>query len=162
MRLLQSDAPEIQSCFSSGHYLIVRGGAAQFHGFVVNLAILVFVFTATAHGLFATLGAIGILVLWNLILIWRATFGYQNWVFLGSEERFYVRLFSCQGRASNLEPCVIALEVAEICSVSIQSRKVFVCGPKPKLYEWLAIEPDETTKSLLDSQSEQLAPIGDS
>lgn len=162
MRLLRSDDPEITSCLSSRHPLVVRGRAPMFHGFLGNLAIVAAVFAAQGHASITTPIGIGIFLVWNLILIWRALFGLQGWVLLGSQERLYVRLFSLQGRARRSpEPCVIAIEIAEVSSVSVQSRKVFVRGPKPTVYEWLAIEPDAAAKSLLAGQSEQLAPIGE-
>jgi hypothetical protein len=162
VRLLQSDAPEIAACLSSGHYLIVRGSRAYFHGCLGNLVILGLIVLARSMDITHTLAlGFALFVVWNLILHWRVVFGYQSWVFLGCEERFYIRVFRpLRPGAGQPEEGVIALEAREVASISVQTREVFVHGPKPRIYEWLVIEPKPEARSFLAGQGEGFCPPG--
>jgi hypothetical protein len=54
-------------------------------------------------------------------------------------------MFGIRGRRQPdvTEPNVIILEASEIASISIRTIEVFLYGPKPKLVEWLVIEPSQ-------------------
>jgi hypothetical protein len=162
VRLLQSDVPEIAACLASGHYLIVRGSRADFHGCLGNFAISGLIVLArsmdVAHAL--ALG-LTLLFVWNLILHWRVVFGYQSWVFLGCEERFYIRVFRpLRPGAGQPEAGILALDASEVASISVQTREVFVHGPQPRIYEWLVIEPKPEARSFLAGQGERFCPPG--
>lgn len=159
MRLLPSDAPEIAACLASGRHLIVRGPHAHFHGCLVNFVILGLTVLANSVDIPHALAlGVALLIVWNLILRWRAAFGYQSWVLLGCEERFYIRVFRLVSPQAGQPPQagVIALDVSEVDSISVQTREVFVHGPKPRIYEWLAIDPKPEARSFLAGQGELL------
>ena len=96
------------------------------------------------------------------MLRWRVVFGYQSWVFLGGEERFYTRVFRpLRVRAGQPpEAGIIALDASEVDSISVNTREVFVHGPTPKIYEWLVIEPKPEARSFLAGQGERFCPPG--
>jgi len=161
VKLLRSTSPEIARCFASGHYLLVRRPVPAFHGLAGNLGILALTFTARAANLaHALILGAGLLAAWNLILLWRGVLGRQSWVLLSSDGRFYIRLFSPLGRGAykSSESEVIMLDLEEVASVQIQTRKLFVYGPKPKLTEWLVIEPKPAVRSLVADEFQRLAP----
>jgi hypothetical protein len=162
VRLLQSDAREIAACLASGHYLIVRGSRAYLHGCLGNFAILGL--TALARSVdiaYALPLGVALLVAWNLILQWRVVSGYQNWIFLGCEERFYIRVFRpLRPGAGQPEAGVIALDPREVGSISVQTREVFVHGPQPRIYEWLLFEPKPEARAFLAGQGERFCPPG--
>jgi hypothetical protein len=64
-------------------------------------------------------------------------------VIAGSAGRVYVRLFAwyrgnaCDGN----EPDILVFAASEIASMSVRTLEVLLDGPKPKLVEWLVIEP---------------------
>jgi hypothetical protein len=79
----------------------------------------------------------------NGYVFWRGRSPRLNWAIAGSADRVLVRLFVKRGKARNdvQEPDVIMLEASEIASMSIRTVEVFLYGPKPKIIEWLVIEP---------------------
>jgi hypothetical protein len=163
VRLLQSDAPEIAACLASGHYLIARGSRANFHGCLGNFAILGLIVLARSVGIpHAFALGVALLAVWNLMLRWRVVFGNQSWMFLGSEEGFYIRVFRPLRLNSGRPPeaCVIAMDASEVDSISVQTREVFVHGPKPRIYEWLVIQPKPEPRSFLAEQGERFCPPG--
>jgi hypothetical protein len=149
VRLLQSDAPEIADCLASGNSLIAGGSHAHLLGCLGSLAILgLTLFVAFVNIPYAFVGGIALLVAWSLVSRWRIVFVNQSWVFLGCKECLYIRAF--RRRAGQpAEPDVIALDLSEVGSVSVQTREVFVRGPKPVVYEWLVIEPKPEARSFL-------------
>jgi len=70
------------------------------------------------------------------------------------DERVCIRLFVGFGKAwrsLNL-PDVIVLEGSEIASMSIRTVEVLVYGPKPRIVEWLMIEPTQAAAKSLSDQ----------
>jgi hypothetical protein len=161
VRLLQSTSPEIAGCFESGHYLLVRRRGAKFHGLAGNLGILLFLWAGRAAGLPHAISYTGLfLIVWNLVLLWRSGLGRHNWVFLVCQERFYVRMFSPRSKAAarSSGPDVIVLDAAEVLSIGVQTRTIFVHGPKPKIVEGLVMEPEPAAGALVTAQFNQLSP----
>lgn len=160
MVLLRSSSPELAGCFASGHYLLVRAPGAKFHGFAGNFGILVLRWAAWKADLPHAAPYAGLLLtVWNLVLLLRSALGRHNWVALVCQEKFYFRLFAPRSRkAGASEPDVIVLDVREILSVGIQTRTIFVYGPKPRVIEWLVVEPEAGTRSLVVAQCNHLFP----
>jgi hypothetical protein len=92
---------------------------------------------------------------WNAWVLWRARSPRLSWVIKARPERVYVRLFVGFGKAwRELDaPDVIVLETSEIASISIRTVEVFLYGPRPKLVEWLMIEP---AHAVAESVSDQI------
>jgi hypothetical protein len=84
-----------------------------------------------------------LLVAWNGMRLARATLSRRHWMVAASAERFYVRLFRPIGPGwrKNIEADVMALDMAELAAIQIRTTDVFVHGPKPKIYQWLVLEP---------------------
>ncbi len=78
-------------------------------------------------------------------VLWRAIFSRRRWVIAGCTDRLYVRLFAWRsgehGEVHDRD--VLVLEAPDIASMSVQTVEVFLNGPKPKIAEWLAIEPSQ-------------------
>ncbi len=53
---------------------------------------------------------------------------------------------------------MIALDVGEVLSVGIQTRTIFVHGPKPKIVEWLVVEPQPRAQIFVTAQFNHLSP----
>ncbi len=79
----------------------------------------------------------------NGYLLWRGRSPRLNWVIAGCADRVFVRLFvqRGRGRADIQEPDVLMFEAPEIASIRVRIVEVFLYGPKPKIVEWLVIEP---------------------
>ncbi len=84
-----------------------------------------------------------LLLIWNGVLLWRATFNRRLWLLAVCEGRFYIRLFNPVGPRSgpDTEAKVMALDLAEVDGIQVRIADMFIHGPKPKVYEWLVIEP---------------------
>ena len=79
----------------------------------------------------------------NAYVLWRGKSSRLNWVVAGCADRVYIRLFARRGKGRRAfdEQDALRLEASEIASMSIQTVEVFLYGPKPKIVEWLVIEP---------------------
>ena len=62
---------------------------------------------------------------------------------MGCADRLYVRHFAWRrGDHDDVhDPDVLMFEASGIASMSIRTLEVFLYGPKPKIVEWLVIEP---------------------
>ena len=94
----------------------------------------------------------------NIFLLWRGRSPRLNWVIAAGAERVYLRLFARRGRNKGDvdEPEVMVFEASEIASMSAKSIDVFLYGPKPKVVEWLVIEPAET---IAEDVSDHIRPL---
>lgn len=88
----------------------------------------------------------------NGYMLWRGRSPRLNWIIAGCAERVCVRLFVRRGngRRDANEPDVIMLEASEIASILARTLEVFLYGPKPRIVEWLVIEPAEAPKDVLE------------
>lgn len=90
-------------------------------------------------------------------MLWRSRSHRLNWVIAVSAERVYVRMFAKRGRKqANVEPEILVLESSEITSMSAHTIDLFLYGPKPKVIEWLVIEP---ARAIADGVSDQIRPL---
>jgi hypothetical protein len=94
----------------------------------------------------------------NGYVLWRAKASRRRWVIVGCADRLHVRLFAWRsgdhGDVHN--PDVLVLEASEIASMSIQTLEVFLYGPKPKIVEWLVIEP---AQAVAEDISRHIRPL---
>ncbi|MGB6690277.1 MAG: hypothetical protein WBE76_20785 [Terracidiphilus sp.] len=148
MKLVRSDSPEVANCIAASGTLACWGWSAP--------ALVYTICIASVPGLLITIIAsqivsvrtatwLGVLVVLALngYLFWRGWSPRLNWVIAGCADQVFVRLFVRRGRGKGdlNEPDVLMLEASEIASMSIKTVEVFLYGPKPKIVEWLAIEP---------------------
>jgi hypothetical protein len=139
MKLVRSDTPEVARCIASAGARASRRLPAFVYGCSLNALILLiavavsFIVSVRAAAWFG----VPVLLAWNVCVLWWTKAPRRNCVIAACADRVYIRLFVA--RAS--EPHVIVLEASEITSMSIKTVEVFLYGPKPKLAEWLAIEP---------------------
>jgi hypothetical protein len=94
----------------------------------------------------------------NGYVVWRAVSSRKQWVIAGCTERFYVRLFAWRRSDSSgdNEPDILVLEASEIASMSVRTLDVFLDGLKPKIVEWLVIEP---SKAVAEDISKHIRPL---
>ena len=94
----------------------------------------------------------------NGYVLWRARASHRRWVIVGRADRLYVRMFARRhGDHGDLHcPDVLVLEAPEIASVSIRSVDVFLYGPKPKIVDWLEIEP---AQAVAEDVSNHVRPL---
>jgi hypothetical protein len=104
--------------------------------------------------------SVPVLLALNGYALWRAQASHRRWVIVGCADRVYVRLFAWlrRGHDDLREPDVLVLEGREIASVSARTVEVFLDGSKPRIVEWLVIEPFET---VADAVSSHVRPITD-
>jgi len=160
MKLLRSNSQEIvQSIASAGAwasriwYTLGFACAANVLAFLITLAVSlgssVRTGAWTSGPIFLTL---------NGYVLWRARAAQRRWVAVGCADRLYLRLFAWRtgGHADVYEPDVLVLEAREIASMSIRTVEVFLYGPKPRIVEWLVIEPAQT---VADAVSSHVRPL---
>jgi hypothetical protein len=151
MKLVRCDLPEVACCAASARArasLHAPALAAPLvYGFFPNVLILLI---ALALGLVASARetvCVGVpaLLAWNGYVLWCMQSSRRNWIIAGCTDRVYLRLFAWRrrGRGDAREPDVAVLEASEIASVTARTVEVFLYGPKPKIVEWLVIEPDQ-------------------
>ena len=160
MKLVRSDSPEVANRIAASGTLACWGWSAP--ALVYNICIasvpgLVITIIASQIVSVRTAAWLGVLVVLALngYLFWRGRSPRLNWVIAGGADRMYIRLFVRRGRGKGdlNEPDVLMLEASEIASMSIKTVEVFLYGPKPKIVEWLVIEPSHLA---VDSFSNQI------
>jgi hypothetical protein len=144
MRLLRSDSPEViralasQDCVSADS---PRSEVGRALGGSMLIGLL-FLCLRGAHWDYAGQLAGAVLVIWNGVQLWRATFKRRHWLLAACEGRFYIRLFNPVGSRSgqDTEANVLTLDMAEVGGIQVRTADIFIHGPKPTVYEWLVIE----------------------
>jgi hypothetical protein len=160
MQLVRSNSQEIaQSIAMAGAW-----ASRNWHtvGFACAANVLAF-FIAIAVSVGVSVRAAGwlsvpVLLALNGYVLWRAQASHRRWVIVGCADRVYVRLFAWlrRGHDDLREPDVLVLEGREIASVSARTVEVFLDGSKPRIVEWLVIEPFET---VADAVSSHVRPL---
>jgi hypothetical protein len=94
----------------------------------------------------------------NGYVVWRAVSARYQWLIAGCAEQVYIRLFAWlrKDRGDVNEPDVIVLEASEIASMSVKTLEVFLDGSKPKIVEWLVIQP---AQAVADDVSKHIRPL---
>ena len=143
MKFLRSDSPEMARSISSSAALACWGWIVG----PLMYASVVALFLAVAVGFISVRAAVWIgvpvFVGLNSYMLWRARSPRLNWGVAGSADQIFVRLFlwRVKKRDDLREPDVLALEAPDIASIRVRTVEVFLDGSKPKLVEWLVIEP---------------------
>lgn len=150
MKFVRSDTPEVVSGIASASVRANRRYPAFITGCCLNALVLLI---AIAVSLIVSVRAaawfgVPVFLAWNVHMLWMFKFSSSRWVIAVCADRVYVRLL--MARAT--EPHVIVLEASEITSISIKTVEVFVYGPKPKLAEWLVIEPAQAIAEVIPYQ----------
>lgn len=155
MKLLRSDSPEVVSGIASARVKVTRRLPMLLLGLLPNLLIM----PASLAVLFFSWRAaacIGgpVFLAWNAWVFWRARSPRLTWVIGVCHERIYIRLFAGFGKAwrESGAPDVMLLDPSEIASMSMRTIEVFLDGPKPKIVDWLMIEPSQTITENLSCQ----------
>lgn len=154
MKLVRFNSPEVANSIASAGALACWGSRRV----VITFASLSSLLLAVALGVFISVRAavwigIPVFLALNAYYFWRASSPRLNWVIAASGERLYVRLFAKRrkNKGDSDEPDVMVLEASEIASISARTIEVFVYGPKPKILEWLVIEPAEAVAQAVSS-----------
>jgi hypothetical protein len=156
MKLVRSDSPEVARCIASTRTRVSRYLPVFLLGLLPNLVILSIALVSLIISVrVATWISLPAFLAWNAWVFWRARSPRLSWVIKAGPERVYIRLFVGFGKAwRELDaPDVIVLETSEIASISIKTVEVFLYGSKPKIVEWLMIEP---AHAVAESVSDQI------
>lgn len=155
MKLVRSDSPEVARRIASTRTLAKRHLPAFPVGLLPNLAILLIALLGLAVSVQAAVWiGVPVFFAWNVWVIWRTRSPHLSWLIKACEERIYIRLFVGFGKAWRQidMPDAIELDTSEIASISIRSTEAFIYGPKPKLVEWLMIEPSRAITNTISDQ----------
>lgn len=154
MRLVRTDIPEVAGCVASAGAVATWGsmlGLALAVNVPALLIVLIMCLAVSAQAA-AWLSVPALLAL-NVYMFWRGRVPRLNWIVAGCAGRICVRLFvkRGKGRRDANEPDAIILEASEISSISARTVEVYLYGPKPRIVEWLVIEPAETAQGVFDN-----------
>lgn len=144
MELVRSDSPEVARAIASSGTRASRksnalrfGCAANLLGLLITLTVSRIVWLQAAFWL-----SVPVFLGLNAYLLRRAISSRRRWVIAGCDERVYIRLFAWPGSDIH-EPDMLVFEASEIASMSVRTVEVFLDGPKPRIVEWLVIEPSQ-------------------
>ena len=155
MEIIRSDTPEVTHCIASAGVRASRHLPALVYGCFPNVLILLAAFTMSLSISVWAAAWLGVPVFlaWNAYVLWLTKSSRRNWVVAGCADRVCIR--NCLN-----QPEVIMLKASEIASMSIRTVEVFLYGLKPKLVEWLVIEP---AQAVAESVSDHIPSfLGDS
>ena len=159
MKLVRSDSPEVVNCVAASGTLACWGWSAPALVYTICIAsVLGLLITIIASQIVSvqTAACFGVLVVLALsgYLFWRGQSPRLNWVIAGCTDQVLVRLFVRRGwgKGDLNEPDALMLEASEIASMSIKTVEVFLYGPKPKIVEWLVIEPSHVAVGSFSNQ----------
>jgi len=160
MELVRSDTPQVSRCITSAGARASRRWPALVYGCFPNVLILLIALTVSLSISVPAAAGLGVPVFlaWNVYVLLCTKSSRRNWVIASCAERVYVRLCVTRGRAQHgiYEPDVIVLEASEIASMSIRTLEVFLYGPKPRIVEWLVIEP---AQAVAEDVSDHIRPL---
>lgn len=156
MKLVRSDSPEAVRSIASARVLANRYLPIALLSLLPSLVILLLALVA---GFVVSLRAavwVGTpaFLAWNAWVLWRARSPHLSWIIKTCGERIYIRLFVGFGKAWRRidAPDAMIFEASEIASMSIRTIEVFLYGPKPKIVEWLMIEPTQEAVERISAQ----------
>jgi hypothetical protein len=155
MKLVRSDSPDIVRSIATAGVWASRNWYTLAFACAANVLAL-FIAIAVSFGVSVRAAAwlsVPVLLALNGYVLWRAQASHRRWVIVGCADRVYVRLFAWRnrGHADVYEPDVLVLEALEIASMSARTVEVFLDGSKPRIVEWLVIEPSETVADVVSS-----------
>ena len=155
MKLVRSDSPEVvRSIATAGAWASRNWHTLGFACAANVLALLITLAVSLGSAVrTAVWTSVPIFLALNGYVLWRAQAAHRRWVAVGCAGRLYVRLFAWRSRGHGgvYGPDVLVLEAREIASMSIRTVEVFLYGPKPRIVEWLVIEPAQTVANAVSS-----------
>lgn len=156
MKLINVDSPEVITSLGSTRALACWIWSPRTLVIFASLPSLVI---AIAVGLLMSVQAavwisIPVFLLSNVFLLWRGRSPRLNWVVAGCADKVFVRLFGKRGwnRSEPAGSEVLVLATSEIASMLIRTFDVFLDGSKPKVAQWLVIEPSNAVAEEILSQ----------
>jgi hypothetical protein len=156
MEFVRSDSPEVARSVASARTLARRHESVFLLGLLPNLVILSIALVSLIVSIRAA-AWIGLpaFLAWNAWVLWRARSPRLSWLVKTGAGRVYIRLYVGFGKAwQQIDvPDVIVLEASEIASMSIRTIEVLLYGPKPKVVEWLVIEPSQAAVESISGQA---------
>jgi hypothetical protein len=106
--------------------------------------------------------AAALLIAWICFLLWRAASSKHHWIMLGCREHLYFRLYRPFRENLRLGPepasSILALESAEVRSISRRIVDAFIAGPDPKVAESLVVQLEPQAQSAVNEEFERLSP----
>lgn len=144
MKFLQSNLPEVSRGIKSSKTRASRYLSVLLLGLLPNLFIVSvgLLYLIVSERMAVWVGVL-VLLVWNIWALWRARSSRFSWLIKTSPELLYIHLavrFGSAWRGVDV-PDILAIEPSEIASVSIRTVEVFLYGPKPRVVEWLMINP---------------------
>lgn len=160
MEFVRSDTPDVaRRIASAGAWASRNWHTLGFAGVANVLALLIALVLSVGVSVRAAASlSVLILLALNGYLVWRAQAAHRRWVAVGRADRLYIRLFAWRRRGHDdlREPDVLVLEGREIASMSARTVEVFLDGSKPRIVDWLVIEPSER---VADAVSSHVRPL---
>jgi len=160
MKLVRSDTPEVVRNIGSAGAWASRDWATVGFACAANvLALLIFLTVSLSVSVRAAAWlSVPVLLSLNGYVLWRAKVSHRRWVIVGCTDRLYLRLFAWRrgNHGDDQDQDVLAFEAPEIASMSIRTLDVFLYGPKPKIVEWLVIEP---AQAVAEDISRHIRPL---
>lgn len=155
MKLVRSDSPEIVRGIATAGAWASRNWYTLGFACAANVLALLITCAVSLGSSVRTAAwtSVPIFLALNGYVLWRAQAAHRRWVAVGCADRLYFRLFAWRSRGHGdvYEPDVLVLEAREIASMSIRTVEVFLYGPKPRIVEWLVIEPAQTVANAVSS-----------
>jgi hypothetical protein len=164
VRLLRPDSPEVVGCLASNNRVLIRRPWADFRdtGFIPYLPVLLLVACWVSGQKVATILAAALLIAWICFLLWRAASSKQHWIMVGCREHLYFRLYRPFRENLRLGPepasSILALEGADVRSISRQIVDAFIPGPDPKVAESLVVQLEPQAQNAVNEEFERLSP----
>jgi len=160
MKLVRSDSPEVVHSIASAGTLAVWNWPGLSLGCVANVLVMLIALSLSLTISVRTAAwlSIPVFLALNGYVVWRAVSARYQWLIAGCAEQVYIRLFAWlrKDRGDVNEPDVIVLEASEIASMSVKTLEVFLDGSKPKIVEWLVIQP---AQAVADDVSKHIRPL---
>jgi hypothetical protein len=160
MKLVRSDSPEVTQSIASARAWASRNWATLGFACAANVLAFLIAFTVSLSVSVRAAAWLGVPVFLALngYVLWRAKASHRRWVIVGCADRLYLRLYAWRrgDHGDDRDQEVLAFEAPEIASMSIRTLEVFVYGPKPKIVEWLVIEP---AQAVADDISRHIRPL---
>ena len=159
MKLVRSDSPEV----APRHRLRPEPGLSRhlpilLLGLVTKPANLVDCLcrvVSIASVRVAAWAAVPALLVWNMWVIWRAKSPRLSWVIGACAERVYIRLYVGFGkpwRELDAAGCHRARNIGNSIDINPNYRSALY-GPKPKVAEWLVIEPSQVAAENISEEA---------
>jgi len=158
MKLVRSDYPEVVRGIASADTLACWGSSTLVLVFASAVGLLIALVLGVLLSMRAAVWVgVPVFLALNVFYLWRGRSPRLNWVVAFCSGRVYIRLFVKRGsKQDGNEPSVMILEPSEIASIAAKTIDVYLYGPKPRVIEWLVIEP---AAPVADEVSDHVRPL---